>query len=227
MKQGIDYSQAVEQDLLTFISSHPRYAERFRQYGCKRTYDKGEIIISQGDEDDDIFFLRHGKAKVVNYSEQGHEIWLAELRDGTTFGEMAYLLDTLRTSTVVATQTCEVEMITASAFQSLIDEFPEFWMILTKLLAHRLKSTSKALYEGLSLSLPNRVYDALLRDAAADPARSEQFTISPPPNVTHFSGQLNVSREAVSRAVSRLVQRGLVKKYRHAWHIINPEFKLA
>lgn len=69
------------------------------KYG--RTFQPGEILIGEGDDGQNAFFLYSGTAaayKVLN----GDERRLGTLNEGQLFGEMAYLLKETRTATVRA-----------------------------------------------------------------------------------------------------------------------------
>jgi len=211
-------------DFLTFMSEHPELGAAFKAACHARTFKKGKIIIGQGDPDKDMFILREGKAKVVIYSEEGHEIWLAEFAAGTSFGEMAVLLDTTRTSNVVAASDCAVDMISAGDFTDLLRRFPEFGIYMTRLMAKRLQNTSRALFEGLSFTVPQRIYEELLRRAEQSAKSKELYHLSPVPSVTQLSEMLNISRESASRAVTRLTTQGLVKKRKKQWDILRPQF---
>ena len=52
-----------------------------------RTYRKGEIVFSQGDPADEVFYLQKGKVKVTVISEQGKEAVVAILEGDEFFGE--------------------------------------------------------------------------------------------------------------------------------------------
>lgn len=61
----------------------------------------GEVIIKEGDMDNDVYLLVDGSVAVV---KAGKEI--AELRHGELFGEIAYLAERKRTATVLAKGDC-------------------------------------------------------------------------------------------------------------------------
>jgi membrane protein len=69
------------------------------KYG--RTYQPGEVLIEEGHESQDAFFLYSGSAAAYK-SMNGGERRLGPLSEGQLFGEMAYLLKEKRTATVRA-----------------------------------------------------------------------------------------------------------------------------
>ncbi|MEM6732608.1 MAG: cyclic nucleotide-binding domain-containing protein, partial [Myxococcota bacterium] len=56
-----------------------------------------EVIIREGDVDDSMFIVSSGRVKVTKTTEAGTDMVLAQLGDGTFFGEMALLSESPRT----------------------------------------------------------------------------------------------------------------------------------
>src|SRR6185295_19053645 len=67
-----------------------------------RTYRKGEIVFSQGDPADEVFYLQKGKVKVTVISEQGKEAVVAILEGDEFFGEGCLAGQAQRISTAAA-----------------------------------------------------------------------------------------------------------------------------
>jgi len=188
-----------------------------------RKVSKGNIIVGQDEGDQDMFLLRDGVAKVVIYSKGGHEVHLAEFTSGTLFGEMAVFLGATRSSNVVAKTDCALAVISANAFQRLMQSSPELAIYMTKMLAQRLYQTSQNLFESHAFTVPQRLYQEVLRRSQQSSV-SEIYRLTPAPSVTTLSEGLNVSREAASRALTKLISRGLIKKEKNYWEILRPDF---
>ena len=207
-----------------FLAQNKALSTAYKALRSTRNIQKGHIIVGHGDADKEMYLLTQGSAKVVLYSEGGNEIHLAELSPGTIFGEMAGLLGQSRTSNVIAQTDCRVDVIAAKAFADLLKDYPELGLYMTYLLAKRLQETSQSLYESLAFSVPQRVYEMLLRRSEKSETDSEIFNLSPAPSVTHLSESLNISREATSRAITKLARQGLLAKHKRHWNILKPEF---
>jgi CRP-like cAMP-binding protein len=207
-----------------FLSSHANIKTEFDRLSKSRKVSKGNAIVGQDEGDQDMFLLKTGKAKVVIYSKGGHEVQLAEFTSGTLFGEMAVLLGTSRSSNVVAQIDCTLNIISAKDFRALMQNFPELAIYMTQMLAQRLQQTSQNLFESHAFTVPQRLYQDLLRRSAQSAASSEIYRLTPAPSVTSLSEGINVSREAASRAVTKLLARGLVKKEKTHWDILRPDF---
>lgn len=212
-------------NLISFLAKHNALSEVFYAQCRRKTAAKGSTIIEQGQDGQSLYILVQGTAKVVSYSEGGHEIWFAELGPGASFGEMAVLLDAARTSSVIAETDCQFDIISAASVSDIMAKFPAFSHFMAQLMAQRLQETTRALFESLSYNVSRRLYESLLRRAAASDEKGEVKILTPAPTVTELSGQLNLSREATSRALSQLIKKGLVIKSKDAWSIIQPEFR--
>jgi len=95
---------------------------------------------------------------------------------------------------------------------------------MTQMLAQRLQQTSQNLFESHAFSVSQRLYADLLRRSLPSLNSPEIYRLTPAPSVTTLSEGLNVSREATSRALTKLTTRGLVTKEKAYWEILRPEF---
>lgn len=129
-----------------------------------------------------------------------------------------------RSSNVVAQSDCTLDIISAKDFQALMQDFPKLAIYMTQMLAQRLHQTSQNLFESHAFTIPQRLYENLLRLSVQMPSSSEIYRLAPAPSVTSLSDTLNVSREATSRAVTKLISRGLIKKDKTYWEILRPDF---
>jgi CRP-like cAMP-binding protein len=74
-------------------------------------YKKDQIVFSQGDVADAVFYVQEGKLKVTVISEQGKEAVVAILGPGDFFGEGSLNGHTLRVATTSAMAECVVTRI--------------------------------------------------------------------------------------------------------------------
>ncbi len=64
------------------------------------SYEKGDVVINQGDEGDYYYYIKKGICSVTVQTKSGKIIKLAELTAGTGFGEEALISDNKRNATV-------------------------------------------------------------------------------------------------------------------------------
>jgi len=90
------------------------------------TWHKGQIIFSQGDPADAVFYLQKGKVKVTVVSAQGKEAVLAILAADEFFGEGCLAGQPLRLSTAVAITDFVIVRLENAAILRVIHQEPAF-----------------------------------------------------------------------------------------------------
>ena len=85
-------------------------------------YAPGDYIIRSGDVGMEMFFMGHGYADVLS-PEGSH---LATIKKGGFFGEIALLIETLRTASIRALTYCDLFRLDRAHFHRILDGFPEF-----------------------------------------------------------------------------------------------------
>ena len=87
-------------------------------------YRKGQIVFSQGDAGDAVFYVQKGKVKVTVVSEQGKEAVVAILGTDDFFGEGCLAGQTLRISTVTTMMDSVIARIEKAAIIRVIHQEP-------------------------------------------------------------------------------------------------------
>jgi CRP/FNR family cyclic AMP-dependent transcriptional regulator len=89
-------------------------------------YHKSQIVFSQGDPADSIFYIQKGRVKVVVLSAQGKEAVVGILAAGQFFGEGCLDGRPLRISTTTALEECVITAITKATMLATLRSEPEF-----------------------------------------------------------------------------------------------------
>jgi len=84
----------------------------------------GEVVVTEGADDKDIFIIRRG-SMIVEKSIGGHPVFISYLPAGSYFGEMAVIDGSARTATVKAAIKSEVVRFPGEMFLRLLDAKPE------------------------------------------------------------------------------------------------------
>jgi len=105
-----------------------------------KTYTKGEVIIEQGAEGDEIFLLRMGMVDVQTMQE-GFVVELNTLKPGTIFGEVAEVSGVRRTATVVAQADVEVLVFPGHELVEELRQHPTASKLLDHIVLHRAQDT--------------------------------------------------------------------------------------
>jgi CRP/FNR family transcriptional regulator, cyclic AMP receptor protein len=98
-------------------------------------YRKGQIVFSQGDPGDAVFYIQKGKAKLTVVSEQGKEAVIAILGADEFFGEGCLAGQAQRISTVTTMTDAVIARLEKEAIVQVIHREPSF---SEKFIAHLL-----------------------------------------------------------------------------------------
>jgi CRP-like cAMP-binding protein len=91
-----------------------------------RTYRKGEIVFSQGDRANEVFYIQKGKVKITVISEQGKEAVVAILEGDEFFGEGCLAGQAMRISTASVLNESVIVQLEKAAIVRVIHEEPAF-----------------------------------------------------------------------------------------------------
>jgi CRP-like cAMP-binding protein len=90
------------------------------------SYDKGQIVFSQGDPADAVFYIQKGKVKVTVVSQQGKEAVVAMLGRNEFFGEGCLAGQAKRISAVEAMTDAVISRLDKAAILRVIHDEPAF-----------------------------------------------------------------------------------------------------
>ena len=91
----------------------------------EESYEFGDLLVRQGEPADAFYVLVSGRARVVKADQNGHEIVLATLKPGDSFGESALAEGGTRTATVRCSTAVEALRLDRDDFLQLAEETPE------------------------------------------------------------------------------------------------------
>ena len=101
---------------------------------------KKQMIFSQGDAAEAVFYIQTGKVKLTVVSQQGKEAVIAILERGALFGESCLAGQTIRTATATAVEDTNIVRIDKEAMISVLHEEPTFAeLFMAYLLAHTIR----------------------------------------------------------------------------------------
>lgn len=101
---------------------------------------KGDVIFRQGEVSDHIYYISSGQ-----YTVYHDGVPIGDLGPADIFmGEMSFLLNNVRTATVIADGPGKIIKISRKSFVSTIRKFPQYGLFLAKLLARKLSSGNKS-----------------------------------------------------------------------------------
>lgn len=112
--------------------------EAFEKYGKRKRFQRNELLISQEDAPDKVFFLLKGDVEVRIAGFPGGELSLTTLSEGEIFGELALLTGKARSATVKARRNGEAVFLNRDEFFLLLEKEPAVVREILKRLACRI-----------------------------------------------------------------------------------------
>jgi CRP/FNR family transcriptional regulator, cyclic AMP receptor protein len=125
-------------------------------------YRKNQIIYTQGEAADSVFYIQSGKVKKTVVSEQGKEAVVALLATGDFFGEGCLTGEALRLATVSAMTECVIVRLSKADITRVIHEEPAFAELFIRHLLARTLRVEEDLIDQLFNSSEKRLARTLL-----------------------------------------------------------------
>jgi CRP-like cAMP-binding protein len=125
-------------------------------------YRKGNVVFSQGDAADAVFYIQKGKVKLTVVSEQGREAVVAILGPGSFFGEGCLNGHAVRIATTTAMDECVITRIAKAAMIATMHNEPDFSELFMAYLLERNGRIEEDLIDQLFNSSEKRLARLLL-----------------------------------------------------------------
>jgi CRP-like cAMP-binding protein len=143
-------SAPLESDVaaMAFIQSaslckdlEPELLNELYKAGIVVEYGPASIVLTEGDGDQDLFFIVEGSVSVCKQGE-GTIIELATLERPVVFGEKAVLTQQPRSASVITQTEVRLVRFPGELVRKIADKAPKFGRMLAMLMAARAKDTT-------------------------------------------------------------------------------------
>ena len=180
------------------------------------------MLFCEGDPGGSVIALRSGQAKVSVQTRPGRELLLAVKGPGELLGEMSALDGRPRSATATAMEPVEALLLTASVFQEFLNAHPRIALRLLQVLTSELRDADELIADrdlGDTVSRTARRLLHLVRRYGEHNGGSTRVGLA----LTHedLAGWIGVSREATSRALSRLRTAGYITTGRRCITVVD------
>lgn len=218
----MESAKADWHSLKLWLDHNEQLASQIKRVGQPRSFTSTEVLIDEGAERSEVYFILSGSVAISLYSSNGHEVRLSILGGGEWLGETAALLDNFRTATAVAIEDGWLIAISKQSFLDLMRTSGEFATLIAMQLADRISSTSRRVFEFAVFSASGRIYSELMRLSQIG-ADSVERLISPPPTVSELATNLSLTRETTSRAINKMERMRMLQRDNSQWRILAPD----
>jgi CRP-like cAMP-binding protein len=198
-------------DLVDVLGRHPFFASldpdslgAVARRTVIRVYEKGSLVYLEGEPVSGLFVVASGQIRVFKMSTDGREQDLFHASVGESINEASALDGQPTMANAQATEASVVLLIGREALASLIREYPQIGLEMSRVLAGRLRDMAQ-LAGDLSLRgvLP-RMAGLLLRLAGAS-------SVAKLPTRNELAAMVGTVREVASRSLRQLESSGAIR----------------
>jgi len=185
-----------------------RQYDELARIAVDRSYKRGQIIFSEGDEGIGLYVLIAGKVKIFKLSPEGKEQILHVFEPGEPFGEAAVFAGQPFPAHAEALEKSRTLFFPRAAFIGLITGDPSLALNMLAILSRRLRKFT-VLVEDLSLKeVPGRLA-AYLFYMSEQRDGSDDLKLDIAKN--QLASLLGTIPETLSRILTRMVRQGLIR----------------
>ena len=185
---------------------------RYRRWPHRAT------LVAEGEVFDALLLIVAGRARMVAYGVDGRFVVVQDFGVGDLVGEGALIDEGVADGEIVAAEAVGAGSFATPVFVALMSTHACISLAISRLLVARLGATTRRLVEGATLSAVGRIHAELLREARG----ATGMAITPPPVLAELARAVQTTRESVSRAMSALEKRGIIRRTSEALTLVAP-----
>ena len=199
MLKAIPFFSALSEQQLASVGAHTAW----------RAYDRGAVILKEGDVADSVFVIVSGQVKVymLDQHDPEREVILKTLKAGDFFGELPLFDPAPRNASIAAMEPCHLQVLTYRAFQKAIQGSPEIAQHVMATLAARLRHANQKIGTLAMMGISGRVSRTLLELAIVS---NGQRVVGEPFTQKDLASMIGASREMVNRTLHDLQDSGMI-----------------
>lgn len=177
-----------------------------------KTFKKGEILFLEGQKLDTLFIINEGKVKISRITKEGKEQIVHILNSGDFFGELSLFSDIENYNlNVYAISDVKICTLMKKDMKDIIMTNPEISLKILQVITKRLKETEELVQNLASKDAETRIAYMLLQFAEKyGVSRSNGLQINLPINREGMANYIGVTRETISRKLSKFEDLGII-----------------
>ncbi|WPB55686.1 Crp/Fnr family transcriptional regulator [Xylophilus sp. GOD-11R] len=184
----------------------PEQARFISNSVSKRSFRRGEALVTRGQRSEALFVLVSGRARVVIADARGREVIFASLRAGDPVGEMSLIDGEPHSATVRAETATDTLMLDRDAFLHCLPPEGSVGHAVLLGLTRRLRNADRTIESLALMDVYGRVARVLIDGAA--PAADGDGMVAEKVSRQDMAKMVGASREMVSRVMKDLEERG-------------------
>lgn len=191
-------------------------------WGQTRRFGRGAMLFHEGETAEHVLIVRTGRVKVSSFTAEGKEVVLAVRGPGELLGELSAIDGEPRSATASALEPVEVLSVPAEDFRTFLGMRPRVALSMMQLLSRKLRDADRKRIEFGANDTVGRVCHRLVELAERFGERSgTALRITLPLSQQELAGWTGASREAVSKALQQLRERGHIETARRGITVLD------
>lgn len=185
---------------------------RLREYAPHAVIAAGDAVFEH------VHLLIAGHARMVAFGADGRLVAIEDYAPGDLFGETGLFDREPAPHDIAAVRLSRAAAFANALFLELMAKHACVALAVSRRLVARLARVTRRMVEGATLSATGRIHAELLRQARASPG----LTIRPAPVLADFALLAQTTRETVSRTISALEKRGVIRRDSESLRVVAP-----
>lgn len=179
-----------------------------------------EVILDRADEDlHEVFFLVKGNVRIMNFAGENREIALADLEEGSHFGELSAVDCRGRSARVLGGNECVIARMERGIFIGMLMEYPQVALDLLDHFAGMIRRLTERVSSLSALSPHQRIYLELLRISEPNPRGDGTWIIGVAPAHAEIASWSGTDKLDVANAIGGLVRNGILERQNRSFQI--------
>lgn len=178
---------------------------------------KGQMVVARGESLRDVFVVQEGQLETLIYAANGREISLRTLSAGQLFGELAAIDGQPRSASIMAVTQARLLAIAPDDFRTLVTGSPAVAEWMMRRLTLQVRGLTNRVFELSALRVQARLHCELVRLY-----RLQGAAVTVMPTHAELANRIGTHREAVTREISALGRRKLIRTGRGRLEFLDP-----
>lgn len=194
--------------------------EELAHLALDRSYEPGVDLNEPREDEGKLYVLKEGRVQLYMRLPDEAEITLSVVEGGSMFGEIAFAGEgsgEVHARALVPSLVCTLKM---QVVEGLIERNPDVGLAMVRMLSERLRQAEVRLAELAHKQVPARLASLILRLSASEGiVTREGIRIDTRYTHRQLGTMIGAKREAVTRALTDLVDKGAVELVSRRIHL--------
>lgn len=176
-----------------------------------RHYAAGHVLWAEGQSSGRLVVVNRGRIKAIRTLPSGRTVLLYVFSPGSVFGFLPFLDEGFYPATAVSVEVSETREVSRTGLRRAVREDPRVATALLWVLGKRLREAMARVDDQALPDATARVSAALLL-LVSTPAKAGSLILDVPRPRYEFAADLGLTPESLSRALTRLVEAGVLRR---------------